>query len=355
MGDVLRSQPSLDIKLKSTELQYLEFKRFDITVNEDETKENAPNYGDQSVILVEEPEEEQKKSITLRDKLTHSEETANHIPMSASIVSAFEGNKCQTELIKQKYKLAEKLAEISPDTKNVMRHLHPKCPEKIEELIIFTEYEGDLLPLSALITTRQFRVSLVPQFTCQILAGLSVLHKHGIIHKDIRCSNILVQKPVKEATYTLKIAHFEKASFDSNKSSLGEHDICPEGSSQFSSPEMQELTFDIKDQCNRIGTATDVYSLGCTVIEMVQRSPPRWIYYKDGRMMQYNFKPERTLTEFVINLHTLSINQAEPDTSALGSQGDAVKFVKACIARFPDERSTCEELQKHAFITKPEM
>ncbi|XP_055350972.1 probable serine/threonine-protein kinase fnkE isoform X2 [Paramacrobiotus metropolitanus] len=354
MDDASHGGSSLKLILKSAAQQRLAYSHYDIvneTIDKENTKKNCPQGEFQKTIVLDEAEEK-KRSVELAHRLTHPE-VQDRERTSACIISALPAKDCKADVLEKRHALAKLLVKISGNTKQIIKHFAAELHDNATVLVIFTEYEGDFMPLSAMITTRRFRVSLVPQFTSQILTGLSVIHEYSIIHKDIRCSNIFVQTSEKDGKiiYTLKIAHFEKSSFDSTKSSNGEYSIWPEGSSQFASPEMQQLTVNTDDQRTRIGSATDVFSFGCTVIEMVQRSPPRWIYYRDGQMMQHSFKGESKFTEFVSNLHSLSVHAAQPDTSAFGSQFNALAFVTACITRCPDKRPTCAQLQEHALIT----
>ncbi|XP_055350962.1 uncharacterized protein LOC129597448 [Paramacrobiotus metropolitanus] len=348
---------SWGIMLSRTEHQILVLNRYNMqkSLPRERCAADIPLHecsGNRSIAL-EDPTEKQDSLKTLEGKLVHLDRFEGAETASACIVSTF--NRERSEMIKDKQNVAEKLAQIASETKHVLKHLKPVYLKPITELIILTESESDFQPLAALITTREFRVTLVPEFTKQILSGLCEIHKHGIVHKDIRCSNILVQKHRTGGTITfkLKIAHFEKASHCTRES---DHNIIyPEGSSQFASPEMQQLVFGADKSTVRVDTATDIFSLGCTIIEMVERRPPRWVYEQAGQMMQYNFRVERTLTDFLVNLGTLLRCEAQPDASFLEQFPSASDFVAACLMRLPANRHTCKQLEEHTLITGLQM
>lgn len=98
--------------------------------------------------------------------------------------------------------------------------------------------------------------------TRQTLQGLKVVHDRGIIHCDIKCSNILIF-PNGE----IKICDFGLCQFingeDSKRSNEGH-----EGSIYWLAPEL------VKDHTRNYDFKSDIWSLGCSVIEMINGSPP---------------------------------------------------------------------------------
>jgi mitogen-activated protein kinase kinase kinase 1 len=98
----------------------------------------------------------------------------------------------------------------------------------------------------------------VRAYTHQILHGLKYLHDRNIIHRDIKCANLLV-----DVNGVVKLADFGMAKeldkLDKLKS--------VKGSPYWMAPEVIDVT-------KTYGIAADIWSLGCTVLEMVTGKPP---------------------------------------------------------------------------------
>ncbi|KAJ3016185.1 hypothetical protein HKX48_004168 [Thoreauomyces humboldtii] len=101
----------------------------------------------------------------------------------------------------------------------------------------------------------KFPESLVAVYTGQVLDGLVYLHEQGVIHRDIKGANILTTKDGQ-----VKLADFGIAS-KVNASSKA-----VAGSPYWMAPEVIELS--------GATTSSDVWSLGCTVIELLEGKPP---------------------------------------------------------------------------------
>ncbi|XP_055356715.1 uncharacterized protein LOC129601832 [Paramacrobiotus metropolitanus] len=273
----------------------------------------------------------------------------------ASIISSAEKDKRPNRVVLgNKLKVFQLLIkEIAPQTENIIQHYAVKPENPTTELRIFTESEDAYTLLSGLLMTRRFRKTMIPGFTGQILSGLTILNYYGIVHKDIRCSNIRVD----ETKNIVKICHFEKASYHRWDSNLGTSITYPEGSAQFASKEMQELlAFDLNGRRADVGPATDVFSLGCTVIEMYTRQLPVWVYEKDGKLRQYHFSGgDDREVDFVRHTCALWNLQAMPDVSCLSDVMEpemaekAREFVRLCFAP-SDERRSSEVLKWHPFV-----
>jgi serine/threonine protein kinase len=90
----------------------------------------------------------------------------------------------------------------------------------------------------------------------QVLHGLLYLHEQGVIHRDIKGANILTTKHG-----LVKLADFGVAT---RTSSLHESSVV--GTPYWMAPEVIELS--------GATTASDIWSLGCTVIELLDGKPP---------------------------------------------------------------------------------
>ncbi|GAM89705.1 hypothetical protein ANO11243_077440 [Dothideomycetidae sp. 11243] len=97
----------------------------------------------------------------------------------------------------------------------------------------------------------KFPENLVALYMSQVLHGLLYLHEQGVIHRDIKGANILTTKEG-----LVKLADFGVAA---KKDGLHESSVV--GTPYWMAPEVIELA--------GATTASDIWSLGCTVIELL--------------------------------------------------------------------------------------
>ncbi|VDB91802.1 unnamed protein product [Peniophora sp. CBMAI 1063] len=105
----------------------------------------------------------------------------------------------------------------------------------------------------------KFPENLVAVYISQVLEGLVYLHDQGVIHRDIKGANILTTKDG-----AVKLADFGVAS---NTTAAGAaNDDAVVGSPYWMAPEVIEQS--------GATTASDIWSVGCTVIELLEGRPP---------------------------------------------------------------------------------
>ncbi|KAG8846902.1 hypothetical protein FRB96_001747 [Tulasnella sp. 330] len=103
----------------------------------------------------------------------------------------------------------------------------------------------------------KFPENLVGVYISQVLEGLVYLHDQGVIHRDIKGANILTNKDG-----TVKLADFGVAATPTG----GITDAAVVGSPYWMAPEVIEQT--------GATTASDIWSVGCVVIELLEGKPP---------------------------------------------------------------------------------
>ncbi|KAH9831359.1 kinase-like protein [Rhodofomes roseus] len=104
----------------------------------------------------------------------------------------------------------------------------------------------------------KFPETLVGVYVSQVLEGLVYLHDQGVIHRDIKGANILTNKDG-----CVKLADFGVAS----RTAAGAvRDDAVVGSPYWMAPEVIEQS--------GATTASDIWSVGCTVIELLEGKPP---------------------------------------------------------------------------------
>jgi serine/threonine protein kinase len=102
----------------------------------------------------------------------------------------------------------------------------------------------------------KFPENLVALYMSQALHGLLYLHEQGVIHRDIKGANILTTKEG-----LVKLADFGVAT---KATGLDQSSVV--GTPYWMAPEVIELS--------GATTSSDIWSLGCTVIELIEGKPP---------------------------------------------------------------------------------
>ncbi|KAM3275155.1 hypothetical protein ACQJBY_043869 [Aegilops geniculata] len=164
-----------------------------------------------------------------------------------------------------------------------------------------------------------FPEAVIRKYTRQILQGLEYLHSNAIIHRDIKGANILVDNKgcIKLADFGASKQVAKLATMTAAKTMKGTpHWMAPEvivGSGH---------TF-----------SADIWSVGCTVIEMATGKPP-W-------SQQYQ--------EVALLFHVGTTKSHPPIPEHISPE--AKDFLLKCLQKEPELRSSASDLLKHPFVT----
>ena len=96
-------------------------------------------------------------------------------------------------------------------------------------------------------------------YTRQLILGVTFLHESGVCHRDIKCSNLLLSGDLRR----LKVADFGQIKWLTSHSARG-----LSGSPLWLAPEVIKEEIDRSADTSRAYMRADVWSLGCTVVEM---------------------------------------------------------------------------------------
>ncbi|KAJ7169796.1 MAP kinase [Mycena filopes] len=204
------------------------------------------------------------------------------------------------------------------DHPNIVQYLG--FEETPANLSIFLEYVPGGSIGSCLLRHGKFDEEVTKSFTSQILAGLEYLHLKGILHRDLKSDNILV-----ETTGVCKISDFgiSKRTDDQNDAHTA-----MQGTVFWMAPEV------INTQKKGYSFKIDIWSIGCVVLEMWAGTRP-WL---GDEVVAVMFK-----------LFQSKLPPPVPDGLVLTPLAD--DFRRKCFAINPEERPTAAELRKHPYLT----
>ncbi|RVE54658.1 hypothetical protein evm_000779 [Chilo suppressalis] len=149
------------------------------------------------------------------------------------------------------------------------------------------------------------------------IKGLVYLHENKVIHRNMRCSNILITKDGEVKLTDFGLSCKLKSTFDKNNSTIG--------SPSWMAPE-------VVAGGDGYETRADVWALGITTIEMT-----------DGKAPFENMHPTRALFQIVRNPPP-GIGKASMWSN------DINDFVTECLEKNPEHRPYMVELEEHPFI-----
>ncbi|CAA6663867.1 unnamed protein product [Spirodela intermedia] len=163
----------------------------------------------------------------------------------------------------------ESLKQLSQEISLLSQLSHPNIVQyygsELDEdtLSVYLEYVSGGSIYKLLREYGPFSEPVIRSYAAQILSGLAYLHGRDTVHRDIKGANILV-----DPNGVVKLADFGMAKHISSHNSI--HSF--KGSPYWMAPEVIMTT-------SGYNLSVDIWSFGCTIIEMVTSKPP-WCQYE---------------------------------------------------------------------------
>lgn len=214
-------------------------------------------------------------------------------------------------------------AEVSTlkdlDHLNIVQYLGFEVKDSIYSL--FLEYVTGGSVGSLIRMYGKFDEKLIKHLTIQVLRGLSYLHSRGILHRDMKADNLLLDQDG-----VCKISDFGISR--KSKDIYSNSEMTMRGTVFWMAPEMV-------DTKQGYSAKVDIWSLGCVVLEMFA-----------GKRPWSNF-------EVVAAMFKIGKSKSAPpipdDTLPLISQSGR-DFLDQCFKIDPEERPTADKLLSHPFL-----
>ncbi|XP_056173028.1 mitogen-activated protein kinase kinase kinase 5-like [Syzygium oleosum] len=159
----------------------------------------------------------------------------------------------------------------------------------------------------------------VHNFTRHIVTGLAYLHANNSIHGDLKGANLFV-----DASGIVKLADFGIAKHLTGQAAYRSLKKCL----NWMAPQLIQSLM-ANDNSTDLDHTADIWSLGCTIIEMVTGKPP-WSEYEQAAAI---FKVMRS---------------SPPIPESLSAERK--DFLQCCFRRQPAARPSAAMLLKHAFL-----
>ncbi|KAK4474190.1 hypothetical protein MN116_002656 [Schistosoma mekongi] len=257
------------------------------------------------------------------------------------------GKKCAIKIINlEKCSTSASLEEINREIKSMRNMKNENIVAYYASFVAQTELciimdlcqRGSLLDVIKYtqnkrdITYGVFDENTIATILRDVLRGLAYIHENGLVHRDLKCGNLLVKDDG-----IIQIADFGVAGF------LATQPLTATGS-----VDLRRYTFvgtpcwmapEVMQQARGYNQKADIWSLGITTIEMATGQAP---YAK--------FAPMKVLM--------LTLQNDSPDIDSVATVNNQYlnyghkfrKFTKACLMKDPAQRLSARELLGHTYI-----
>ncbi|KAK7404350.1 hypothetical protein VNO78_05179 [Psophocarpus tetragonolobus] len=198
--------------------------------------------------------------------------------------------------------------------KNIVKYLGSSKTRSHLHIVLEYVENGSLANIIKPNKFGPFPESLVAVYIAQVLEGLVYLHEQGVIHRDIKGANILTTKEG-----LVKLADFGVAT-KLTEADVNTHSVV--GTPYWMAPEVIEMA--------GVCAASDIWSVGCTVIELLTCVPP-----------YYDLQPMPALFRIVQDEHPPIPDSLSPDIT---------DFLLQCFKKDARQRPDAKTLLSHPWI-----
>ncbi|TVU16437.1 hypothetical protein EJB05_40000 [Eragrostis curvula] len=198
--------------------------------------------------------------------------------------------------------------------KNIVKYLGSLKTKSHLHIILEYVENGSLANIIKPNKFGPFPESLVAVYIAQVLEGLVYLHEQGVIHRDIKGANILTTKEG-----LVKLADFGVAT-KLTEADINTHSVV--GTPYWMAPEVIEMS--------GVCAASDIWSVGCTVIELLTCAPP-----------YYDLQPMPALFRIV--------QDVQPPIPE-GLSPEITDFLRQCFQKDAIQRPDAKTLLMHPWL-----
>ncbi|CAF1924054.1 unnamed protein product [Brassica oleracea] len=161
--------------------------------------------------------------------------------------------------------------------------------------------------------------TLLRRYAACLVSALRHVHSRGLVHCDVKARNVLVIS----RSSGVKLADFGSAIRVSGPAATGK--ITPRGSPLWMAPEVIRGEYQ--------GPESDVWSLGCTVVEMLT-GKPAWEDLGVDSLSRIGFSDELPIVP------VMKLSETGRD------------FLDKCLKRDLSQRWSCDQLMQHPFLSE---
>eukprot|EP01064_Diplonema_japonicum_P035697 TRINITY_DN7820_c0_g1_i1.p1 TRINITY_DN7820_c0_g1~~TRINITY_DN7820_c0_g1_i1.p1 ORF type:complete len:942 (+),score=108.03 TRINITY_DN7820_c0_g1_i1:30-2828(+) len=213
---------------------------------------------------------------------------------------------------------------------NVVRYFFATFSEADQLISLFMEYvPGGSLGRLVRKTTSRLSETQGIVYLRQICTGLDYLHSRGVVHRDIKGDNILIDT----SEGVCKISDF--GSSKKIQKTCGQQQTIAKtitGTPNWMAPEMiTDITNTVHDE------KVDVWSIGCTVVEILNKGNPPWPEFPTQWAAIYHIANSGNIPEVPSFLSKVCAD-----------------FVLMCLRRNSSDRPTVSTLLKHPWLVENE-